>query len=300
MSKTVSITLWATNLSPELSGPDEWLDRLETVAKEAKAEGSDMLVAPEYVSEQWLSYCGKGSKVTDHAALMGAAGMAMPDGVQAIADRHQIDIMAGTWPVADGKGGFNNAAHLFRVGGSEPLVQRKLCLTPDEKSKDSWGMIPAHQMQVFDWNGLRCAIVICLDIELPALSMRFAKEAPDLDLIICPSMTGKTTGYSRVFSCAKARAVELMAAVAVVGCIGDTPLGGNVSGASVFLPCEESLGSTGRFAEIGPFDNAPKDDDLGPRLHAKDIPIGIIQQLRATQPEVWPGAWTGEGVTLSA
>ncbi len=58
-------------------------------------------------------------------------------------------------------------------------------------------------------------------------------------------------------------------------------------------------GFTGRFAEIGPFHEAEKGDPLGPRLHAKDIPIGIVRKLRATQPEVWPGAWTGEGVSIS-
>ena len=302
MTDTVSITLWATNLGQTLNGPQDWLDALDTVATEAKAAGSDLLVAPEYVSEQWLTYCGPDIDVTKEPAAMAEAAKAIIPGVQALANKHKLDIMAGSWPVADGKGGYNNGAHLFTVGGTTPFVQRKMCMTPPEKAPDSWGIVPAKQMQVFEWNGLRCAIIICLDIELPILSSMLAQAAPDLDLIICPSMTEKVSGYSRVFSCAKARAVELFTTVAVVGCIGATPLGEgrkNVSGAAVYQPCEAELGFTGRFAEIGPFHEAEKGDPLGPRLHAKDIPIGIVRKLRATQPEVWPGAWTGEGVSIS-
>jgi predicted amidohydrolase len=302
MTDTVSITLWATNLAQPLKGPQDWLDALDTVATEAKAAGSDLLVAPEYVSEQWLTYCGPDIDVTKEPAAMAEASFDIIPGIQALTNKHKLDILAGSWPVPNGSGGFNNGAHLFTVGGSHPFVQRKLCLTPAEKAPDSWGIIPATEMQVFEWNGLRCAIIICLDIELPTLSAMLAKSAPDLDLIICPSMTEKMSGYSRVFSCAKARAVELMTTVAVVGCIGATPLEEgrkNVSGAAVFQPCEAELGFTGRFAEIGPFHEAEKGDPLGPRLHAKDIPVGIVRKLRETQPEVWPGAWTGEGVNIS-
>ncbi len=303
MTDTVSITLWATNLAEPLDGPQDWLDALEAVAMESKASGSDLLVAPEYVSEQWLTYCGRDASLTEEPVRMAEAGLALQDGIQALVDKHGIDIMAGSWPVANGTDGYNNGAHLFAVGGTAPLIQRKLCMTPPEKDPASWGIIPGTNMQVFEWKGLRCAIVICLDIELPALSCLFAKEAPDLDLIICPSMTEKLSGYSRVFGCAKARAVELMTTVAVVGCIGATPLGEgrpNVSGAAVYLPCEADLGFDGRFAEIGPFSAAPKEDSLGPRLHARDIPVGKVRALRANQPEVWPGAWTGAGVTITA
>ena len=302
MSESVSITLWATNLAVPLARPQDWLDRLERVVVEAKAEGSALVIAPEYVSEQWLTYHGHDAALTDEPARMAESGAALVPGIQALADKHGIDIMAGSWPVPRPDGRYSNGAHLFRAGGDAPLIQRKLCMTPSEKDPASWGIVPHEEMQVFEWNGLKCAIVICLDIELPALSMKFAQTAPDLDIIFCPSMTEKLSGYSRVFGCAKARAVELMTTVAVCGVIGSTPLGDgrpNVSGAAVYLPCEAELGFDGRFAEIGPFNEAPVGDDLGPRLHAKNIPIGVVRKLRASQPEVWPGAWTGEGVSVT-
>lgn len=301
MTDTVSITLWATNLGRTLKGPEEWLTSIETVARESKEAGSALLVAPEYVSELWLTYAGASLSSPEEAAWMAQAGADLNDGLQAIADRVGIDILAGSWPVSDGEGGFNNTAHLYLTGGAQPIQQRKMCMTPPEKDPTLWGMRPHDELRIFNWNGLRCAILICLDIELPALSVRLAKEAPDLDLIFCPSMTEKPSGYNRVFGCAKARAVELMTTVAVVGVIGATPLGEtrpNTSGAAIYLPCEADLGYDGRFAEIGPFTDAPINDVLGPRLHARDIPVGVIRRLRKSQPEVWPGSWSDGQVTL--
>ncbi|HAE00146.1 MAG TPA: hypothetical protein DCG04_01475, partial [Rhodospirillaceae bacterium] len=91
MTDTVSITLWATNLGQSLKGPQDWLDALDTVAAEAKAAGSDLLVAPEYVSEQWLTYCGPDIDVTQEPAAMAQAAQAIMPGIQALANKHSLD-----------------------------------------------------------------------------------------------------------------------------------------------------------------------------------------------------------------
>lgn len=302
MTDTVSLTLWAKDVSRALSSPQDWLDELDTVAAESKTAGSALLVLPEYVSEQWLCFAGPDMKATAEPARMAEIGAQMHAGIQAVADRRKIDILAGTWPVSDGAGGYNNVAHLYTQGATAPFTQPKLCLTPGEKDPAGWGVKPGKSMTVFRWNDLNCAIVTCLDIELPALSVRLAKEAPDIDLIFCPSMTEMLSGYSRVFGCAKARAVELLTTVCAVGVIGTTPLKSprpNVSGAAVFLPCEKVLGYDGTFAKVGPIDGATADDPMGPRLHAKDIPIGTIRALRRSQPEVWPGAWSAEAIDFT-
>jgi predicted amidohydrolase len=300
--ETVSLTLWAASLSQPLSGPADWLNRLSLAAREAKEAGSAMLVAPEYICEHWLTYAGPDLPEADEPACMAEQGAALAPQIRFLAERTGIDILAGTWPVPDGAGGYHNAGHLFFADGRAPLVQTKLCLTPGEKDPAGWAIKPGRTLQIFRWQGLTCAMVICLDIELPALSARLAQEVPGLDLILCPSMTERASGYARVFGCAKARAVELMCAVAAVGTIGNTPLSParpNTSGAAVFLPCEAALGHDGRFAEIGPFDDAPAGDPFGPRLHVADIPVGRIRQLRAAGPEVWPGAWTGTDVAIT-
>src|SRR3546814_20671656 len=62
-------------------------------------------------------------------------------------------------------------------------------------------------------------------------------------------MTANLSGYSRVFSCAKARAIELLCAVAATGVIGRAPGSThnptNVSARAIYLPCDPTLGKAG-------------------------------------------------------
>ena len=121
----------------------------------------------------------------------------------------------------------------------------------------------------------------------------------DLDLILVPSMTGKLSGFHRVFGCARARAIELMTIVCAVGAIGVpapmTRRPSNISAAAAFLPCEEVLGSTGVPAALSP---TGRTTGLGPMLVASDLPVGIIRELRRGRAEVWPGAWSADHVIV--
>ena len=111
-------------------------------------------------------------------------------------------------------------------------------------------------------------------------------------------MTEKLSGFHRVFGCARARAVELMTTVCVVGCIGRAGHPNarpNVGGAAAYLPCEESLGATGVAAEIPA---AAACDGPGPLLIARDLPLGRIRALRAAGAEAWPGAWSANHLAI--
>jgi predicted amidohydrolase len=137
---------------------------------------------------------------------------------------------------------------------------------------------------------------ICLDIEQPALAA--VLQPLDLDLLLVPSMTAQPSGQARVTGCAKARAVELMAAVATVGCIGATALPAprpNVGGAAVYLPCEPSLGHTGVAVEAL---WAAHTEGPGPLVLARDLPIATIRALRHGRAEVWPGPWSAAHVRI--
>ena len=298
MDQTVSVTLWSVNMGQTLRSRQEWIEQVDRVATEAVAQGSDVLVLPEYVSELWLTYCGAGLAPTQEVAAMAKEGEAMHAPMREIAERHKIALLAGSWPAA-ANGSFCNRAHLFVPGRKYTIVQDKMCLTPGEKNPDGWSLGVGKEFNVFEWNGLKCAMVICLDIEMPALSTLIAREAPDIDLIFVPSMTEKLSGYHRVFGCAKARGVELMTCLCVVGCVGATPLGvprPNVSGGAVYLPCEEAFGFTGTLAQSTPCHQA---DDHGPRLHVSDIPVGAVRNQRARGTgEVWPGAWNAAGIAV--
>lgn len=177
------------------------------------------------------------------------------------------------------------------------LWQDKLALTPGEKDAESWMLTPGDTVRVFGWNGLRCAVLICLDVEMPALSVVLARH--DIDLLLVPSMTYLPTGYSRVFGCARARAIELMCAVAVTGCVGVAPGSTqndqNHSACALYLPCETDLGTYGVHLQTPMTDGAGGED---PFVVARDIPFARMRELRAGAAEVWPGAWDAGHISV--
>jgi predicted amidohydrolase len=189
-----------------------------------------------------------------------------------------------------------NRAWLLLPDG-RAIHQDKLCLTPDEQDPNTWLLEPGDSVQIVEWDGLTVATLVCLDVEMPALSSLLAPHRPDLLLV--PSMTLRRSGHARVFGCAKARAVELMCAVAVTGVVGATPgttwNPTNVSGNAVYLPCEKSLGYTGVHSETPAVEDHWGD---GPFLLARDIPVGAIRALRDSGSEVWPGAWTAGHIAI--
>ncbi|MCR9218627.1 MAG: nitrilase [Alphaproteobacteria bacterium] len=298
-----TVALWAVNMAQPLNGIGAWLAKLDDKMAEAAAGGADLLVLPEYMSEQWLSFAPSGLKPAEEIAWMAAEGEKALAELPALAARHGIALLAGTQPVAAQGREPDGPAHVNRAHLALPdgriVAQDKLCLTPGEKDPAAWNLNTGSTVELVEWNGLRLATLICLDVELPALAAKIARAEPDLDLLLVPSMTEKQSGYSRVFDCAKARAVELQTAVCAVGCIGSVaPDGsrGNYSGAAVFTPCEAELGFDGRFAAVP---GAAEAEGDGPMLIAKDVPVGLIRAIRAGgRAEVWPGAWESDGVTI--
>lgn len=292
-SSNPSIALWATNVARPVAGIDDWLSVVDGKLAEAGEAGAGMLVMPEYASAQWLTYKPADLATTGEVAWMAAEGeramAALPDLVR----RRGVSLLAGTMPAADGVGGYVNRAHLLIEDG-RVAVQDKLCLTPGEKSPQGWMLSAGSRLTVIEWRGLKLAVVICLDVELPALAA--AITGLDLDLILVPSMTARPSGYHRVFGCARARAIELMALVAAVGTVGTVNGETNYSGAALFGPCEAAMGDDGMLAAIEPMGGHTGD---GQMLIVSDLPVDTVRLLRAGAAEVWPGPWQADGVTIA-
>jgi predicted amidohydrolase len=319
----LTVALWATNLAQPLNGIEAWAARIDDRMAEARAEGAQILVMPEYAAEQWMSFAPEGLAVTEEIPWLAAQAPAALEALRPLARKHDMALLAGTMPVRIERAGqdaeregagiqaeregariqsdappFVNRAHLFLPDG-RLIVQDKLCLTPGERDPKAWHLATGDRVEIVEWRGLRLAALICLDVELPALASLLAPHG--LDLLLVPSMTEKLSGYARVFSCAKARAVELQAVVCAVGCIGTAaapagkPRQPNISGAAAYLPCEEVLGHSGIAAELPPSDTA---EGPGPMLIARDLPLAEVRALRAGRAEVWPGAWSAAHVTV--
>lgn len=289
------IALWSFNLSRAPGSPEALAAQIGEGMSRAAADGARLLVLPEYLTECCLAFKPEGLGPEEEMSFLADVGESLLPLLADMPERHGVSLLAGSMPVKTSRG-LTNTAILLTADG-RTIRQDKLCLTPFEKSPETWHLLPGDELRLFELDGLKMAILICLDIEMPALSSLLAKEQPDL--ILVPSMTEMLSGYHRVFGCAKARAVELMCAVAVCGVVGrskgTTQNETNVSGAALYLPCEEEFGYTGIAAEIAPTGGI---DGEEPFLYAS-VPVAQLRALRAGKAEVWPGAWTADHVSVS-
>ena len=291
----MKVALWAENLAHPVASIKEWTDLAEAQIVAAKNQDAGIILFPEYSAAHWLHFVPRALSGPQQLEQLAEFSTQAASHMAVLAERHGLLVVSGTFPVK--QSGFNppllNRAHVFFPDG-RVVTQDKLCLTPFEKDPRDWNLSSGNTFSVFEWRGYRMAVVICLDIELPALSARMA--GLDIDLVLVPSMTSKLAGYHRVFSCARARAVELLAAVAVVGCIAGAPgCEQEISGASFFLPSEEQFGHSGILAELPPSYQA---DGAGPLL-LRDVPLNAIRAMRRSgKGEVWTGAWKADGIAV--
>jgi len=291
-----SIACWANNLAYPARSLENWLEQLDKRLAQARTQGAQMLFLPEYACAQWLNFAPEALPGMAEIPWLAELGEQALPVLKTLVREHDTALFAGTIPTVstDHAPPLLNRAHLLLPDGRH-IVQDKLCLTPDEKELDSWNLSPGHKLNLFEWLGWRVAIVICLDIELPALATRLAEYQPDLLLV--PTMTSRG-GYWRVNSCAKARSVELFTSICLVGCYGlpraeHWPYRG---GASVYIPCEQALGLTGIYAELPPSD---ADEVDGHELLVRELPLQTVHELRgAGSVEVWPGAWRADHVHI--
>lgn len=290
----MKITCWTMNLAHPVSSLEDWAALVDRQVAEAKKQGSEIFLMPEYSAAHWLHFVPRELSAPDALNHMAGLSARAAEMMSALAKKHDLLLVSGSFPVPrpELNPPLSNRAHIHFPDG-RMLTQDKLCLTPFEKDPTDWNLSPGDTFGVFEWKGYRMAVIICLDIELPSLSARISSL--DIDLILVPSMTLKHAGYHRVNSCARARAVELLAAIVTVGNrSGALGVEKHVGGADIYLPCEEKFGHHGLLANIPPTDNA---EGPGPMLHA-DIPLDEIRKLRRGGAEVWPGAWNGDHVKV--
>lgn len=299
----VSIDLWAANLEPVVADLKTWLDGLEARVAQTAARCGHMLVLPEFACAQWLSFAPIDLPVANIMGWLFECGEIALNAIADMSTRYAVSIMAGTIPFAaapiDGVPTYLNRAWLITPDGARHS-QDKLSLTPLEAHGAGGVTLHGETINVFEWNGLRIAMIICLDSEFTHLWSRLGQL--DLDLIIIPAKTDLITGYNRVFSCARARAIELQTVVCVLGAVG-VPFGQaltdtGVGGASVFLPCDVGVSLDGIYANLAPQTAAMMTNRV---LVATDIPVGACRRLRNghAEAEVCPAIWNADHLIVN-
>ena len=189
-------------------------------------------------------------------------------------------VVLGTVPFTDPDGRIFNRAPI--VVGTSTGHQDKLHLTPWESA-----FAPGETLRIFEFAGLRVAVVICLDIEVPEISVALRRRG--VDLILVPSATETILGMERVGRCASARAVELGCHVGVahlVGCGVAELIDENVGRLAWFSPSQSSFKGVSR-EELTPVETSGF-HQLRALINPQAL-AGARQNLAETNPSLLTG-----------
>src|SRR3990170_5884890 len=228
---------------------DAWRNKIARWVAEGAETGAEVLVFPEYAAIEQAAALGEQVYGNLDATLQAVADLEA-DRVslhQELAGKHRVHILVGSGPVRKGEGRFVNAAQLVTPKGSIG-VQEKLIMTPFETD---WGISAGKQAYLFDTVLGMIAINICYDSEFPLLARAMAEAGAELLLV--PSCTERVSGYHRVRTGARARALENQIAAIVSPTVGDAlwspGVDHNSGAAGIYVPSEQTVSDTGILAQ---------------------------------------------------
>lgn len=233
----------------EPDSQEAWRDKIVSWVKSGAATGADILVFPEYAAIEQAATFGTDVSGNLEATLKAVADLERERTAfhSELAAQYKVHILVGSGPARRDSGRYVNAAHLATPTGSVG-VQEKRIMTPFEWD---WGISPGGPLRVFDTALGRIGIAICYDSEFPLLVRAMAEAGAELVLV--PSCTERVSGYHRVRTGARARALENQIATVVSPTIGDAlwspAVDHNVGAAGIYVPSEHLVSDDGSLAE---------------------------------------------------
>lgn len=195
---------------------EDFANQCEHYIKTAQEFGSEFVLFPEFFTTQLLSI---GSEQGTRLTINELPGFTEQYKTlfSNFAKETGMHIIGGTH-VIQKEGRLYNVAHLFYPDG-RIAEQAKLHITPTEVHE--WNMSPGQELNIFETEKGKIAILTCYDIEFPEI-VRMAK-AKGADVIFCPSCTDDRHGFHRVRYTCHARAIENQMYVVTTGTIGSLP-----------------------------------------------------------------------------
>ena len=228
---------------------EAWRDKVAHWVADGAASGAQLLVFPEYAAIEQAAALGPDVSGDLDATLQAVADLERERvGLhQELAARHKVHILVGSGPVRKGEGRYVNAAQLVTPAGSVG-VQEKLIMTPFE---GDWGISPGGPARVFDTALGLIGVAICYDSEFPLVARAMAEAGAEV--ILVPSCTERISGWQRVRTGARARALENQIATVVSPTVGDAlwspAVDRNTGAAGIYVPSEQSVSDDGTLAE---------------------------------------------------
>ena len=242
---TLRVAAWQYPIE-HLASWDAWRAKLEAGFAEARGRGAALCVVPEYAAMELTSLTGG----DDLAAQLDALQPVLPrylDAYAALARRHGLAIVAGSFPERLASGEVRNRLRVHTPGGA--AIVEKLQMTRFERER--WGIAPGSAQTVIDLGAYRLGVAICYDAEFPLVVRRLV--AAGAEVIAVPSCTDTPAGYHRVRVACQARALENQCYVVQAPTVGAAPwsiaVDDNVGAAGVYAPPDRGLPDDGVIAQ---------------------------------------------------
>jgi predicted amidohydrolase len=247
---------------------DEFAAQVEHYVKTAAEFSADFVLFPELFTTQLMSIGDPNGRALSIGQLPSFTESYLSL-FSTLAKQTGMHIIGGTHIIAEGDRLFNTA-FLFYPDGKIGQ-QRKLHITPTEVKE--WNMQAGDQLQIFETEKGKIAILICYDIEFPEIA-RIAK-ARGADVIFCPSCTDDRHGFHRVRYTSHARAVENQVYVVLTGTVGSLPtvdfMRANYAQAAIITPNDLPFPPRGILAE------GEVNDDM---VITADLDLELLEQVR--------------------
>jgi len=246
----------------------EFADQVEHYVRTSAEFDTEFLLFPELFTTQLMSIGDESGKALDIQQLPDFTEPYMALFTR-LAGEYDMHIIGGTHIIREGDRLYN-AAYLFYPDGRVG-EQRKLHITPTEVKE--WSMAAGHDLQLFDTEKGRIAILVCYDMEFPEI-VRMAK-ARGADVIFCPSCTDDRHGFHRVRYSCHARTIENQVYVVVTGTVGSLPtvdfMRANFGQAAVITPNDVPFPPKGILAE------GEINDDM---IITADLDLSLLYEVR--------------------
>lgn len=279
---TLTLDLWTFDVGVDAATPEAYAEQMISRLQDSWKTGADVVVFPEYA---WM---GLEPHVTGKDKLRSVSELfwhrLWPKVRSGLDSTGRIAVL-GTVPFSDDPAGLRNRAIILCDG--REIHQDKLHLTPWETM-----LSPGQELLTFMLDGVSFAVVICLDIEIPEVSVMLRGAA--VDCLLVPSATENILGVERVGRCASARAVELCCCVGVSQLVGKTEsalVDENVGRLAWFTPSQSAFLETQR-QEIGPLHNDG--------FHRQRVVLDVLRlrRTRSRRAETNPALLTPGVTTL--
>lgn len=232
-----------------------WEEKIRSWVAKGAATGAQLLVFPEYAAIEQAACFGP-EVYSDLRVTLDKVASLAADRVRLhaeLAAKHNVHILVGSGPVRKPDGRYVNVAQLVTPAGRVG-EQEKIIMTPFERD---WGISGGAPLRVFETDLGKIAVLICYDSEFPLLARALAEAGAEI--ILVPSCTERVSGFHRVRTGSRARALENTIVTVQSPTVGDAPwspaVDFNSGAAGIYVPSEHGVSDDGIVAE-GTLDQA--------------------------------------------